>query len=154
MYFPYVLQFSQGLWCDWEKLGYCEDSNLVGSTLVDQLLTRLPGVLGAALPTVHGAERAHFLTALNACAPDILGSRFRADLRIYMEASKFAEARCTPSDKPVIFLITEDYKFFRIFVRSPAVERLLKRTTLEILGSRSEGGGVVVKLAGEVIPSL
>ena len=41
---------------------------------------------------------------------------------------------------PVFFLITEDYRLFRTFVRSPAVECLLRQTTLGILGI-SEGGG-------------
>ena len=64
-----------------------------------------------------------------------------------MEACVYAAARCTPA-MLVFFLITKDYKFFRTLVRSPAVERLLRHTTLGILGISE---GVVVKLAGKVI---
>ena len=115
------------------------------STYVDELMTKLPGALAAALPSVPMAEKEHFFVALNACAPDTLG-RFRADLRIiHMEACMNIAARSIP-DKPTFLLITEDYKFFRTFVRSGVVEGLLCQNTLAILGISE---WVVVKLVGE-----
>ena len=67
-----------------------------------------------------------------------------------MEACNYSSSR-KPADLSVVFLITEDYKFFRSFVQSPHVKRLRGEMATSILGISK---AVEVKLVGEVIPSL
>ena len=119
---------------------------------MDRLIAELPRALAALLPTVPRHEREQVAVALNACSRDTI-QRFRADLRIYLEACLYSanpDPR-RPAAGPATFLITEDYKFFRTFARNKNVERILRQSGTAILGTKE---GVTVKLAGEVIPSL
>lgn len=130
-------------------MGLVETRQTVTKEEVDALMNRLPGVLVAAEGTIPQDEEANYRAAMNAvCAPDML-PKFRADLRIYMEACKYCSQKW--KSVGVVFLITEDYKFFRTFVRSPTVERLLGETVKIVLNGDK---AVAVKLAGEIIPSL
>ena len=117
----------------------------VDNDLVDQLMAELPKVIQKNLSTILPCDPDHYQVAVNAvCSKDML-PKFRADLRIFMEACYYSSCRKPDADSAVIFLITEDYKFFRTFVRSPHVERLLGETAMSILGISK---AVEVKLAG------
>ena len=105
------------------------DTRVVVPSQVDLFLKKLPEALTAAQPTVALSDKQQFAVALNACSSDTI-IRFKADLRIYLEACKYASGR----DKPAFFLITEDYKFFRTFIRSKSVEDILRQTACGILG--------------------
>ena len=128
-------------------MGLSESKQVVRKEQVDALMTRLPGVLVAAAATIPDEEKDHYKVAVNACEPDML-PKFRADIRIYMEACHYSSQKW---EAGVVFLITEDYKFFRTFIRSPTVEKLLGETAKSVLNGDK---AVSVKLAGEVIPSL
>ena len=131
-------------------LGFGKFPVNVDDGLVDQLMAELPRVIKKNLSSIPPCDIEHYRVAVNAvCSKDML-PKFRADLRIFMEACNYSSSR-KPADSSVVFLITEDYKFFRTFVRSPHVERLLGETATSILGISK---AVEVKLAGEVIPSL
>ena len=145
-----ILQYISGLWADWETLRFGKFPVNVDDGLMDQLMAELPKVLKKNLSTIPPCDMEHYRVAMNAvCSKDML-PKFRADLWIFMEACSYSGS-CNPTDSAVVFLITEDYKFFHTFVQSPHVERLLGETATSILGTSK---AVEVKLAGEVIPSL
>ena len=131
-------------------LGFGKFPVNVDDGLVDQLMAELPKVIKKNLSSIPPCDMEHYRVAVNAvCSKDML-PKFRADLWIFMEARNYSSSR-KPADSSVVFLITEDYKVFRTFVRSPHVERLLREMATSILGISK---AVEVKLAGEVIPSL
>ena len=84
------------------------------------------------------------MVALNACLGSDALPRFAADLRIYLEACRIAHH----SAGTVTFLITQDYKFFKTFIRLVDVEECLRSLARETLGIPT---AVTVQLAGEVI---
>ena len=130
-------------------MGLTESKVVVTKEQVEAFLNRLPGALTTAAGTVPLEEKGNYRVAMNAvCSPDTL-PKFRADFRIYLEACHYCSQR--RESVGVVFLITEDYKFFRTFIRSPTVEQVLGETAKFVLNGDK---AVAVKLAGEVIPSL
>ena len=86
-----------------EELAQTED--LVSPEQCEDFKARLPKALRELAVSVPRESGEHFNVALNVCARDTL-PKFRADLRLCLEACKIADLR-QPSD--IKFLITEDY---------------------------------------------
>ena len=86
------------------ELGFVKSPILVDNELL--LMQELPTELGKVKGTIPLEARDQFHGAINLCTPDIIG-KFRADLRLYMEACCYASS-CKSG--PSVFLITEDYK--------------------------------------------
>ena len=72
---------------------------------------------------------------------------YLSDLRLYMEACMASE-KCRTSPQ---FLVTDEHAFFKAFVKSDVAERVLRNEVKAVLEIRK---GVMVKLAGEVIPGM
>ena len=72
---------------------------------------------------------------------------YLSDLRLYMEACMASE-KCGRSPK---FLVTDDHCFFKAFVKSDIAERVLRNEVKAVLEIKK---GVMVKVAGEVIPGM
>ena len=116
---------------------------IINGPTMDSFMSRLPMAIQGLEVAALKRKREDYLVALNACLSDAL-TRFTADLRIYLEACKIAHH----SAGTVTFLITQDCKFFKTFIRSVDVEECLGRLAKETL---SIPCAVTVQLAGEVI---
>ena len=83
--------------------------------------------------------------ALSLFSSDRYLDEFFMDIKLYMEACVV----CSDSDAEA-FLITDDHRFFRFFLRSNVIEEFLRSGVNKVLGQR----GIPIKLAGEVIPGV
>ena len=117
--------------------------NSVDDDTMDRFMTRLPFEVKLLDQSILTGDEEAFKVSLNACHEDNL-HRFKADLTIYLKACKISHY----SPGRVTFLITQDYKFFKTFIRSPDVEDCLGRVAKEVLGIPT---AVAVQVAGEVI---
>ena len=114
---------------------------------VDAAIARMLPELRAQIPTITTAqEESELVPTLTLFGTQSLISKNRADFQIYMEAckafSKFGVGR---------FLVTDNHKFFKLFLKSSVAEEALHTVCLRTLGIAQ---GVHVKLAGEVIQGV
>ena len=115
---------------------------------VDAVITRMLPELRAQIPimTMTAQEESDVVPTLTLFGTQSLISKSRADFQIYMEAckafSKFGVGR---------FLVTDNHKFFKLFLKSSVAEEALHTICVRTLGITQ---GVRVKLAGEVIQGV
>ena len=114
---------------------------------VDAAIARMLPELRAQIPTITTVqEESDLVPTLTLFGTQSLISKNRADFQIYMEAckafSKFGVGR---------FLVTDDHKFFKLFLKSSVAEEALHTVCVQTLGIAQ---GVRVKLAGEVIQGV
>ena len=96
-----------------------------------------------------GVENQYYASAVHASESVDVRANYVSDLRIYMECSIIADSlRDAPVKK---LLVTEDYKFYKAFVRSRYAEDVLRDLVNTVLHLQH---GIRVKLAGEVIPGM
>ena len=99
----------------------------VDDGLVDRLMAELPKVIQKNLSTIPPCDLDHYRVAVNAvCSKDML-PKFRADLRIFMEACYYSSCCKPDADSAVVFLIMEDYKFFVLVYEVPMLRDCLGR---------------------------
>lgn len=116
--------------------------------MTSQLALRLTEFRGR-VPS-EGSEPDYFASAIIAAQNVSVKHRYHQDLRLYMEATLISNSRRMASPKPRL-LVTEDYKFFKAFVRSSYAFKILKELVCTILQVEE---GVDVRLAGEVIHGM
>ena len=96
-------------------------------------------------------ENQFFTSALCAAESASLRGKYAADLMLYMEGTIIANhwpavRHCKPR-----LLVTDDYKFFKAFVRSSYAQEVLKDLVTTVL---KVDRGIRVKLAGEIIHGM
>lgn len=105
------------------------------------------------MPRTPANEIEYYTSALTAAdvaaSPTNYKAKYHADIRLYMEASLIAN-KMKPKERPRL-LVTEDYKFFKGFVRSVYAHDVLRDMVMSVL-KLSEG--ITVLLAGEVIEGV
>ena len=90
-------------------------------------MAELPKVIQKNLSTIPPCDLDHYRVAVNAvCSKDML-PKFRADLRIFMEACYYSSCCKPDADSAVVFLIMEDYKFFVLVYEVPMLRDCLGR---------------------------
>ena len=127
----------------------------LSSVVKDEKVTAVFETMG---PTLHAAiaarqpgltdeEEAELVQPVNLFNAPSKWHRYHDDIKIYMEAC-LAHAN---SGLPAQMLITNDHKFFTMFLRSQLAEDVLHSVVTDVLAIRE---GVRVKLAGELIAGL
>ena len=86
----------------------------------------------------------HYYSSALSAAENV--AKYNDDLKFYMEATLIANS-CNIRLRPHL-LVTNDYKFWKAFVRSPHANDLLKDLVCSTLKVQD---GVAVQLTGEVI---
>ena len=92
-------------------------------------------------------EEASLVAPVNLFESPSQWRRYRNDVKIYIEACLAHAVTGIPAQ----FLITNDHRFFKMFLRSTVVEDTLHSVATDKLGIQE---GVWVKLLGEVIREL
>ena len=145
----------------WSDPGDLQITNLsrveyiVSDTDFTIVLRQLPVKLREAEPKVpRSARELEFFTSAltaadTAASPTNFKAKYHADIRLYMEASLIAN-QMQLKERPRL-LVTEDYKFFKGFVRSPYAHDVLKDMVVSVLKLKY---GITVLLAGEVIDGM
>ena len=99
-----------------------------------------------------GDEEGFYASAVHASEDLNTISKYKADLKIYMECCAISNDSAPGPDLPLTkLLVTEDYKFFRSFVRSRYAEEVLQELVMTVLQLKT---GIKVLLAGEVIKGV
>ena len=149
-------QFQRNDWSDFNTVGIEEVYGLVYGKITDQTIWSVADVLGPALSTaVTVGNRSlsdqdiKLLTpSLSLFNSEYLMSKYLADIRLYVEAC------LTAAENPsgiVQFLVTDDHKFFKVFIQSRFAESVLQKQVKKVFEINKT---VHVKLAGEVIPGV
>ena len=123
------------------------------------VLKQLPEKLREVEPLIprEGNSIAFFTSALTAAdtaasSATNLKAHYHADIRLYMEACSIANRmkRASPAVCRPRLLVTEDFKFFKGFVRSAHAHDILRDLVVSVL----KINGVTVLLAGEIIDGV
>ena len=144
------MQSKQNHWCGLETVGIDE---LTGIEYGISMVRSVFGLLGPALTKALASKKFNKEEEDLATSSMTLFNRpshvnfYLSDLRLYMEACMAAKK----SGVPVQFFVTDDHTFFKAFVKSEVVERVLQNDVKAILDIKK---AVYVKLAGEVIPGM
>ena len=130
---------------------------IVSDTDFNIVLQQLPAKLREVAPRVPRtpANQVEYYTSAltaadTAASPTNYKAKYHADIRLYMEASLIAN-KMQPKERPPQLLVTEDFKFFKGFVRSVYAHDVLWDMVMSVL-KLSEGSAVL--LAGEVIEGV
>ena len=115
-------------------------------TAIGHMLPQLQANVTIHGPTMTDEAQSDLAPVMTLFGTPSLVQKHRADLQIYMEACKayslIGSAR---------FLVTDDHKFYKLFLHSSIAEESLHTVCIRALGIEQ---GVRVKLAGEIIPGV
>lgn len=149
-------------WCDPGDVNVSNLSRveyIVSDTDFYIVLKQLPKKLREIQPLIpKEGDNIYFFTSTltaadTAASPTNFKAYYHADIRLYMEACLIANRmkRASPAVCRPRLLVTEDFKFFKGFVRSAHAHDILRDLVVSVL-KISEG--VTVLLAGEIIDGV